>query len=32
MEERAHILVIDDDDRLRELLRRFLSESGVSRQ
>lgn len=28
MEERAHILVIDDDDRLRELLRRFLSESG----
>ncbi|MGC6516418.1 MAG: response regulator [Candidatus Puniceispirillaceae bacterium] len=28
MEEQAHILVIDDDDRLRELLRRFLSESG----
>ena len=28
MTEPAHILVIDDDDRLRELLRRFLSESG----
>ena len=28
MDEQAHILVIDDDDRLRELLRRFLSESG----
>ena len=28
MEEQAHILVIDDDDRLRELLRRFLTESG----
>ena len=28
MEEQAHILVIDDDDRLRDLLRRFLSESG----
>ena len=28
MAEQAHILVIDDDDRLRELLRRFLSESG----
>ena len=24
----AHILVVDDDDRLRELLRRYLSESG----
>ena len=28
MTEPAHILVIDDDDRLRDLLRRFLSESG----
>ena len=28
MDATAHILVIDDDDRLRELLRRFLSESG----
>ena len=28
MEEQAHILIIDDDDRLRELLRRFLTESG----
>ena len=28
MEEQAHILVIDDDDRLRDLLGRFLSESG----
>lgn len=28
MDDQAHILVIDDDDRLRELLRRFLSESG----
>lgn len=28
MEDQAHILVIDDDDRLRELLRRFLTESG----
>lgn len=26
--ERPHILVIDDDDRLRELLRKFLSENG----
>ena len=24
----AHILVIDDDERLRDLLQRFLSESG----
>ena len=28
MSEPAHILVIDDDERLRELLRRFLEESG----
>ncbi|MGC6537302.1 MAG: response regulator [Candidatus Puniceispirillaceae bacterium] len=28
MAEPAHILVIDDDDRLRDLLRRFLTESG----
>ena len=28
MAEMAHILVIDDDARLRELLRRFLEESG----
>ena len=28
MTDQAHILVIDDDDRLRELLRRFLTESG----
>ena len=28
MSEPAHILIIDDDDRLRDLLRRFLSESG----
>ena len=27
-EERPHILVVDDDNRLRELLRKFLSESG----
>ena len=27
-EELPHILVVDDDDRLRELLRRFLSENG----
>ncbi|HJO68441.1 MAG TPA: response regulator [Rhodospirillales bacterium] len=26
--EPAHILVVDDDDRLRELLRKFLSENG----
>ncbi|MDP6805452.1 MAG: response regulator [Rhodospirillales bacterium] len=26
--ELAHILVVDDDDRLRELLRKFLSENG----
>jgi len=26
--EAAHILVVDDDDRLRELLRRFLADSG----
>ena len=28
MTDQPHILVIDDDDRLRDLLRRFLSESG----
>lgn len=28
MTELAHILVVDDDTRLRELLRRYLSESG----
>ena len=28
MAELAHILVVDDDTRLRELLRRYLSESG----
>ena len=28
MSETAHILVIDDDERLRDLLRRFLEESG----
>ncbi|MDJ0684370.1 MAG: response regulator [Alphaproteobacteria bacterium] len=28
MEETAHILVIDDDTRLRDLLQRFLSEEG----
>ena len=28
MSDHAHILVIDDDDRLRDLLRRFLEESG----
>ena len=28
MSESAHILVIDDDERLRVLLRRFLEESG----
>ncbi len=28
MSEPAHILVIDDDERLRDLLRRFLEESG----
>ncbi|MBT5414149.1 MAG: response regulator, partial [Rhodospirillaceae bacterium] len=27
-EERPHILVVDDDNRLRELLRKFLSENG----
>lgn len=26
--ERPHILVVDDDDRLRELLRKYLSENG----
>src|SRR5689334_1354419 len=26
--EAPHILVVDDDDRLRELLRKFLSENG----
>lgn len=28
MEEKPHILVVDDDDRLRALLKRFLSEQG----
>ena len=27
-EAQPHILVVDDDDRLRELLRKFLSERG----
>lgn len=27
-EERAHILVVDDDDRIRALLKRFLTENG----
>ena len=27
-ENLPHILVVDDDDRLRELLRKFLSENG----
>lgn len=27
-EDKAHILVVDDDDRLRKLLKRFLSEKG----
>ena len=27
-QEVAHILVVDDDDRLRELLRQYLSENG----
>ncbi len=26
----AHILVVDDDDRLRSLLKRYLSQSGYS--
>ena len=26
--DRPHILVVDDDDRLRELLRKYLSENG----
>ena len=26
----AHILVVDDDDRLRELLQKFLTDSGFS--
>jgi CheY-like chemotaxis protein len=29
--ERPHILVVDDDDRLRELLKKFLREAGVWR-
>ena len=28
MSEQAHILVVDDDDRLRELLRKYLTDSG----
>ena len=27
-EEPAHILVVDDDDRIRSLLKRYLSENG----
>ena len=28
MSDQPHILVVDDDDRLRELLREYLSENG----
>ena len=28
MTEQRHVLVVDDDDRIRDLLRRFLSRAG----